>query len=350
MNLEPVSTFLWRSWSRLLLIIFLPLTFFGPIECSEPKFPDRQQLCKALCGDFALMLSLMEQWQTELADFDFERVQLLYSRFERQPTASFRHQKILPQTFSAAAILLALAYPEQIIALPAGLRQIPDLSSPKHLAEIFLDVEQLTPESIFIYKPDLAFVAPYTDPRYLRMLERQNIPLCMLSNVYDLESLKNVLIVVGEQIGRLIEAELLLSFIEAGFKFIDNRLKIHLQQKKSSFPIHLICMEYYGHLAPLQPKSTTDFLLSRLTEKGICQLIPLCQQMKSLPGKRPDGVIIATSFTPFNLQRAEKKLRNSPFADFKCHYIDIAIQHSPSQHLLLAYYDLADAIMCVANE
>ncbi len=111
-----------------------------PIEFPKPRSPllsslHREELIKALQGDFALMAKKIIEWDADavllevagaknmrrLSSRQILKSHYLARKIEANINTGSQH-KFLPQTYASATFLLTLLQPEAIAALPAGFR------------------------------------------------------------------------------------------------------------------------------------------------------------------------------------------------------------------------------------
>lgn len=339
----------------------------------------RREIHLALSGDIPLMIKLIEEW-----DFDaqiLEEQGIAHVRRLPQAELVFAHTffkrareiipshkprvpenqeekpktqvlKLLPQTFVAASFLLALTTPENIVALPAGLRAQTSLYSETFTEQIPLDINRHRAEELYRAKPDLAFVADYSDPATLETLIYQGIPLITLKSIQTVSQVEETIRTVGTMIHRPYEAHLLASFIKAAFFAIDNRLLACHRRPKT------MVLNYYAHYSIPTTKTINGDLLKRLKGLGY----PLLPEQKE-PAREwaipvteeeimindPDCLII-TSNAPESLKKqivSHPILHQLSAVKNKQLYCIEEAPHAPTQYIVLAYYDLAQALMKV---
>jgi len=347
---------------------------------------DRNLLHKALQGDFVLMARLISDWDVEaqilqsqgiegiqrLPHTDFLQSQLIIR--EKKPVlspelvvddnnTSFRvkegYQKFLPQTFMAASFLLAASPPEQIAALPQGMRDQTHLYPQERMKQVSLDINRLNAEKLYMVRPDIAFVAHYSHPATLHALEQQGVQLFTIKNVETIEDITKAFTRMGHLINRPQEAELLKLFMEASFLAIDNHLMaIKKENRSGKDPLRFLYLNYYSQFSIPHSTSLTGHLLKRL---GIDPLIPdfhrETQQWKlpiaqeQIVNLNPDVLIISTTQAAGMRQLIQNNSALSQLPAVRknqIYFVDEIVQESPSQYLVLAYYDLF-YIMAEAN-
>lgn len=263
----------------------------------------------------------------------------------------FRH--FLPQTYLAASFLLAIAHPNEIIALPKGLRQLKQLYSSDMLAQIPADIDRIHSEKLYLKKPDLAFVAPYSHPPALEVLRNQNIGLYSIQYVNTIEEIQEALLKVGHASNHILEAQLLAIFMDACFLSIDNRMRA--LQEKADFPPaprRFLYLSYRQHYTLPTTKCLTGQLMARaLTHcSHLSGMIPDDQQEWRIPFEQeqilqsaPDVMIVSSHVHPRSIVDSALQ-QTQAFKSKQIFYVDEAIQESPTQYIALAYFDLFQAL------
>lgn len=354
----------------------------------------REALHQALAGDFALMGSLIQEWRTEatrlekkgLANIshlpspmyeDSQFLARLITQSSDQDLQALNEklrvpaleddigtiiylnasvQRFLPQTYAAASVLLAIAKPEEILAIPRHLRALPELYSPALLQKIRLDAERQEGEKLYAARPDIAFVAPYSHPPTLQALKKQNIKLCTLHSQDTIEGIKESLLKIGHIANHALEANLLRIFIESALLMLDNRLQVLYQLSLSEKPKELLYLTYYQQFSMPTTKCLSGQLLQRLLKQYPTLHLPLTdtQTEWAIPFGRekiltyqPDCLILSAS-TPHVLQHLIETtpafLEVPAFKTQRVFQVDDSVQKSPSQYIVLAYFDLVHAI------
>ncbi len=358
----------------------------------------RETLHQALSGNFSLMLDLIDQWDQDaqlLAQNGLPHIQRLstesylqahilghllqdsssidlrqlnckmnleglYDDRGRYITIQDHFQRFLPQTYVAASFLLAIAQPHEIVALPRGLRHLPQIYSADRLKQIPLNIEGLSSEKLYQAQPDLAFVAPYSHPPALEALRNQGIPLYTLQHVNTVAEIQEALLKIGHASNHILEAQLLSLFMEACFLSIDNRLSaLQTLTPASAIPLKMLYLYYNQSYMLPTTKCLTGQLMSRALQHCphlLCSLpeseyewrIP-CEQEKIVQAN-PDCLIITTPYQMNSRLLAERQpaLQNmTAFQSQRIAYLDETIQESPSQYIVLAYYDILHALTAI---
>lgn len=358
---------------------------------------DRDQLLRALSGDFALMASLIREWEIDsglleqnglqkiqhLSPSDFLRSQTVARQLERGNTIpeyseksgqpppyviddvgkridlKHSYQRFIPQTYAAANFLLALSPAEQIVALHPFFREQTQIH-PKELTDrIPLNVDRQNGEKLFMAAPDVAFIAHYSNPATTQALANQGITLYMMRDLNTLEDIQNELSNIGTLIQRPLHADLLRLFIKAAIFAIDNRLVLledHFSQILSPPPRFMMLSLHKSFSVPTA-KTLTGQLLARMAPfdrsleyakaNGPLSGWSVPIDKERLLNINPDYLIISTENSEGVFQEvfndaALQKL--SAVKNQKIFFIDESIQNDTSQYAVLAYFDLVQAL------
>lgn len=358
----------------------------------------RDALHQALSGNFSLMLDLIDAWDQDaqlLAQKGLSNIQRLSTEHYLQahilghllqdssPTdlrqlnckmnleglyddrgcyipIQDNFQRFLPQTYVAASFLLAIAHPQEIVALPRGLRHLSKIYPVDRLQQIPLNIEGLSSEKLYRAQPDLAFVAPYSHPPALEALRNQGIPLYTLQHVNTIPEIQDALLKIGHASNHILEAQLLSLFMEACFLSIDNRLNaLQTLIPASESPLKMLYLYYNQSYMQPTTKCLTGQLMTRALQHCphlICSLpqsdydwrIPYEQE--KIVQVNPDCLIITTPYQidSHTLAKRQPALQDMvAFQSQRVFYIDETIQESPSQYIVLAYYDIFHALTSI---
>jgi len=356
----------------------------------------RETIHKALAGNFDLMATLIEQWEFDaqyltcqgvpriqqlpaeevvkarllsslLASSTGETVRLLNKKMSLKeiqddsghllkPANSYH--RFLPQTYVAASFLLAIASPEEIIALPKGVRHLPSLYSPALIEAINHNIESLSGEKLFLAKPDIAFVAPYSHPPALEALRSYGIDLCTLKGSNNLENIQESLLKVGHITHHILEAQLLSIFIDACFTAIDNRLEaLHASANQQQNLKNFLYLSYRHHFMLPSAHSSSGQLITRMLEHypNLSCLIARDTNQWNIPFEQekilsynPDCLLVSMphcTHHPLAPGHQQALHQISAFQNNRIFFIDETIQDSPTQYIALAYFDLYDALV-----
>ncbi len=391
----PVNFLLWKSQP---VKTYVSLTIFilgwwwlafgsspnpSPIVSTQSLLPpegERQRILEALNGDPNQMGQLIAEWDRESQQLNHPRLpQELFARsqFLSKLLSTLSKEQIealnnslrvsqvtddtgaslslttplsrfLPQTHAAATLLLALANPEEILALPHGMRTCTHLFSEDILNQIPGHIEDYSTESRYLLNPDVAFVSHYSNPAIIQSLREQGIPLFTLSKI---DTPEDILIAVGKMghiVNRPLQAELLQLFIQAAMQVLDNRIQSLLPTTTS-----ILYLNHYTTFSLPSSKKLVWHFLNRMninmqfaTESDTLWNIPLTrEQMLCLD---PDCLMISTE----DKESLFQKLMSDPaFSSLsaiqKGHlfFVDETIQQSPSQYIVLSYFDLYQAFL-----
>ncbi len=351
----------------------------------------RESLKQALGGDFSLMVDLVNLWDRDaaflqskgmteasrlpqstllqmrmiaflLANSSEEEIRKINQKIAlrsivddsgRTVKREERFSLFLPQTYLAASVMLAIARPDAIVALPRGLRELKGMFSSETLAQIPFDTGLIRSETLALKRPDVAFIAPYTYPASLEALQRQSIALCTIDAAKSIEDIQNSLLKIGHVSSHILQAQLLTYFIEAVFLSIDNRLRaIHFDDQSDKQQTRLLYVAYRNHFELPTAKSLSGQLLVRALAffPHFTSTVPLSDFFWRIPlekeailQKNPDALIIAKP--DFLNCEVEWSLKGTKaYQNDRLFFVDESIQESPTQYIALAYYDLFEAI------
>lgn len=337
----------------------------SPLLLAQYEFPeiadlsilDRSLLHRALSGDVALMSRFVRNWNddaTILKNRGISGIEQLPNdaytfsqHFPALPRESDRlSQRFLPHTHFAATLLLTLLPPSHIVALPSGMRNQKDLYSQELMQQIPLNAERYCNEQIYQQSPNCAFVASYSDPAMLKMLKKQGINLSVVNPITALSDIEAPLLKIGRICQCPLKARFLMIFMKAAMMNLDNRLRALGQERRGSSS--LVYVNAYHQLSIPTTKSLNGQLLKRAcSQYGIATCpIPESDSAWSIPfGQEqirlvnPDYLIIST------MHRSRKLDFDKP-----TFYLDAVIQDSPTQYLVLAYFDICTILSLAGRE
>ncbi|MGZ3733206.1 MAG: hypothetical protein ACXU9U_05660, partial [Parachlamydiaceae bacterium] len=302
---------------------------------------------------------------------------------------------------------LALVKPHQIMALPNGFRTHRNLHTLETINLIPLDFHEVSQEKLALFPPTMAFIAHYSNPHVVSRLKAQGIPLFITKNIQSIADIHDQLLKIGHCLQCSEEAKLLSIFMEAAFNVIDHFLLLDLfrnsirslkqpflasltsnfsaissdmpsklpgkpaqkcpvfpskanfekgllnQTNDSSLNSKILYLSHYGHFSMPAFNTLTGELLRRL---GISQaMFPSEKEWthavstEKIAAYRPNGIIVSISGGSSQKEGLLRKLQLSGKA-FLCSpnkvcLVKEEVQQSTSQYAVLAYYDLADAII-----
>ena len=321
---------------------FLPV----PPQKEKPKFNlsfSREELLQALQGDFALMGRLILRWDVEAQNDGFVRLashKVLRAHYLAEtiplspPVESF---KVLPQTYVAAGILLAIAPPSTIVALPRGLRDQKGFYPPSLTQQIPLDIDQYTVEKLFLTHPDLAIVSlDYSHPSTLQALSNQGIPFHATSQCETYEDILGEIQTIGQLTGLTAEAELLQLFMEAAF--------LKLDQTPTTLSKTLF-LSFYDHFYLPRASNITGALILRA---GLpLPKVNSFELKEYLLNTDPETLIIAVppaiNLLPI-LQKDPAYSQLRAVRQGRVHIVNDDLFQTPTHFSALAYYDLIEAL------
>lgn len=322
---------------------------------------NREDLKKALSGDYALMGKLIADWDVDaqileaqgfsgilrLSPGSFLKSQMLSREIASGPRQNTQC-RFLPQTYAAACFLLAFVDAKQIVALPNGLRKETSLYPCSLMDQIPLDIDRYNSEKLFLARPDIAFVSThYSHPSAIQALQNQGIKIHDTGQLSTLANIQKSLQSIGEAVSRKKEASLLNLFIQASLHAIKNRLLLQ-KQGKGLLAAKILYLNYHDKFYLPSKETFISEILSRLEiahypfRRGS---VPI--EKENLFVLDPDCLIISSSHGE-SLKRqieADPELKNlTAVKQGRVFFVDDSIQQSPTQFAVLAYYDLAEAI------
>jgi iron complex transport system substrate-binding protein len=355
----------------------------------------RSALQQALSGNAALMMDFITQWESDAKvlqkDFgikgiqrlnqeDYLKAQLLTHLILTLPQDQLREIncklrkpyildatgrqiqsqdsfcRFLPQTYMTANILLAIAKTDEIIAIPKGLRQLNQLYTAQFLDQIPLDADRCHSEKLFLANPHMAFVSPYSHPASVQALSKQKIPLYHVQTVLMPADIQKVILEIGHICNHPVEAQLLSIFIEAGLLSIDNRLKAlsTLPRPISKSKKLLYLCHYQQYYMPTK-KCITGQLLERALQNYEGLTTPTANHedwmvpydREKIFNMDPDYLILSIANADQDKSRFkhQQSLQNlTACKNNQIAFVDESLQDSPTQFVVLAYYDLFESI------
>lgn len=351
-----------RSWKTASLYLFCIL-FIGiwwglsftesprPLLPTPPSRPSpkidfsfsRGELLQALQGDFVLMGRMILHWDVEaqvngrlrLDPQKVLRAHYLAKTIPLSPPAKVF--KVIPQTYVSAGILLAIATPNHIVALPRGLREQTALYPPSLTQKIPLDIDQYTTEKLFLTHPDFAIVSlDYTHPAALLALINQGIPIHATSQCETFEDILQEIQTLGTLTGQTAEAELLMLFMEAAFLKLDQ-----IPKNKSQ----TLFLSYYEHFYLPRISNITGALVLR-AGLPLPKVNPL-ELKEYLLNADPETLVISVPSTINLLPILQKDAGYSQLRAVREGNVRIVnddLFQTPTHFSVLAYYDLIEAL------
>lgn len=339
----------------------------SPIPLSENLSAiHRDDLLKALQGDYELATQLINTWDvdarilqaygTSVNRFTHSRFlisQILGRTIRNSLSGEERKLKFLPQTYVSASFLMALVPPEQIVAIPKGLRKLTSFNNEKLMAQIPLDIDRYQTENLHRAHPDIAFVARYSDPATVETLHNQGIELIYHKNISSVEDVQETLLMVGQIAQKRSEAELLNSFIDASLLNMDNRLT--KLKDKNPLP-KVVYIDYFGSMSIPTEHTLKGHMLRRLGINAFHDNISthwsIPYTYEELITYNPDVLILSSGHAGFKQQLLnDPALKNiEAVKKGRVYSVDPDIQDSPTQYLVLAYFDLYTILEKVMQE
>ncbi len=248
--------------------------------------------------------------------------------------------RLLPQTYFSAGILLALAEPGQLCALPSGMRAQTQLYPQEITDTIPANLDSATREELMMMQPHIAIAAQhYSNPALLEALRQMKINLFLHRNISTLDDIYEATRAFGHLAGRPLKAELLVLFMKAALNAIDNRLHRHNPSvlvvgyhTRFSLPgKKMLCYQFQERLGILPA--------SPLMENSDWE-VPISEEQ--ILAAHPQKLIIIAPDIPHLKEQllARPAIRQLPLV----YFLDEEVQKTPCQHHVLAYYDLVNAL------
>lgn len=292
------------------------------VRKSSPKLPCRHELLAALRGDWSTAKALLADWYIQRGQQSalFAEALALGEKVSQKKDGKMG---LFAQTVGAATILFSLADPDEIVAIPRTFRTLA-LFPEEQTVQVPWDTEGCDGEKVAMMKPEIAFIAPYSNPTTVSMLDQLSIPLFRLPHLTNVSDTLQAIEDVGKVSGHGDEGRFLRLFVELALDQIDYCL--------GSFPRgkRVLYLSEMGQLSVPPKKSITADLLRRL---GLYVKLgheewSMALSQEDIVSLHPD-LIICSSFKP-----------HAPYL-----WVDETIQHSPSQFIALAYLDIASTLL-----
>lgn len=332
----------------------------------------RDDLRAALNGDIAQMSALVNEWGAdtvlapEKADEFQTLVQLLLKgsdseivaeRTRRRPSSVVDHwddthaltvqaRRFLPQTYLSSSIMLSVADADQIVALPHGIRSHDHIYSAQRMAAIALDTDRLNAEAVYRARPDIAFVAHYSNPATIETLRSQGVALFGINKIDTLPEVLEVVELVSTTVDRPLKGRVLRLFAEAAMNAIDGEVT-------SAPDLRVLYLNYYPPFSTPTSRTLTAQMLERLgcrsalsdaRSSGGWRVVLSQEEIRHL---NPDCIIVSCSDFKALKRRLSKVPGVASVAAARrgnIFFVDEATQQCPCHHVVLAYYDLASAV------
>lgn len=337
----------------------------------------REVLKKALAGDTRLMMELISQWDGDaevLTKRDIKHIERLSAEKLLQATiisqlirdsspvelhqinshlrissisddcnisilSPKHHVRLLPQTDMSAGLLLAICEPQEIIALPIGIMNSP-LYSRKKIKQIKSCASKLRSEQLYQLAPDIAFIASYTHPSTKEQYNNLSIQTYTTNHIDSIQNIQKSLLKFGHLSNHPLEASLLAIFIDAAFIAIDNRLCALTEKANSKSTLYLY---HHHHFKVPTTKCLSGQLMCRACSKYSALKCPIANDDHHwrLP---IDQEAIIKAQPSFLLLAANQSLTIEGLRDIPILLLDEYVQESPNQFIVLAYYDIYQAL------
>ncbi|MDB2614429.1 hypothetical protein N9Y92_04670 [Chlamydiales bacterium] len=348
-----------RNYFFSLVFIFGWWGFFYPEKreiCIEeervkPSLPfepiDRNSLVAGLRGDWGEVERLIALWSMEadtLKSYGLSDIQQLSPKEFKEAiqlskwiqSAHYQppQKKILPQTYVSATILLACASEDQLVALPQGLRSQEELFPKSKTSKIVVNCHELNAETIYQTKPNLAFVASYSNPTFLKTLDLLQIPRSATDQINTVEDVYQTIEEVGRQSAYPYQGRLLSLFVKGALFASENRLIMVTPGKN----LEILYLTYGNPYHLPSPNTLLGSLLQRLKINAFVESknsfweIPIT--LEEIKEKNPHALIFSNNRAPL------PSLKKYPI-----YSVSEVVQNSPTQFIALAHRDLCACLM-----
>jgi iron complex transport system substrate-binding protein len=202
----------------------------------------------------------------------------------------------------------------------------------------------------------VAFIAHYSHPSTVQALVNQDLTLYTMKNLNTPYDIGGELLNVGYIVNRPLQAQLLKIFLEAAMIAIDNQLLLMTHQNKDHSP-RILYLTYHQSFSIPTTKTLTGQLLKRLGKMDISIKYSddvdnqsewtIHIDKEHILNLDPDGIIISAE----SPKALEKELsRDIVFKQILSEkpnciaFLDEAIQNTPTQYIILAYFDIVQAL------
>lgn len=365
--------------------------FYGNLDVTLLAI-DRRLLKNALAGDFNQMSLFISDWDIDaqllqaqgingikrLSPQDLLQSKILIRQINNPSEKSHdspeafvidgakrsiplkkSYKRFLPQTFAAASFLLAIVPTDHIVALPRHLREHTELYSKEITSTIPLDIDRYNGEKLFQKKPDIAFIAHYSHPATVQALQNQGITLYTTRDLTSVKAIGEELINIGTIVQRKNEAKLMKIFIDAALLALDNKQQYLIEKhQKTQTPLPtVLVLNYHQKFSIASNETLNGQIISRLDKfmlslekigevaSGNSWGIPIDKER--LTYLNPDCLIVITDTkAPIEQVFYNDQALRSLKAQKNHHifFVDEGIHHSPTQYIILAYYDLIEIL------
>jgi iron complex transport system substrate-binding protein len=181
-----------------------------------------------------------------------------------------------------------------------------------------------------------------------------------MKNPNSLEDITFELKQMGMIVGKSLEAQLLAQFIEAAMIAIDNRLALLTAQHEAAgtIPPRLLFLNYHHNYSIPTQKTLNGQLIARLGSRDISLEFAhendksnewmISVSKEKIVNLQPDCLVVITENPDLvkNEILNDQALSQLPAVkNNRLCFLNEAIQHSPSQYIVLAYYDLAQTLI-----
>lgn len=327
-----------------------------PIHAPSPIH--RDELKQALLGNKKLMHTLLLHWDADAYLLEKQGVQgvkrLSANELAEASIAARSEEKpfpisILPQTYTAASILLALIPTNHLIALPKGFRDQGQLYPHQLTALIPTDFDAHHLDYLDNNPPDLVFIAPYSHLPTVQVLEKRGLPHVNLGNAWTEEDIQEAIQLTAHHVGVPQKGHLLNLFCKGALYRLDNALA-SIDQK-----LRILYLNHGSFFSVPTKKSLHGKLIDRLHFHAWWKQDDVSEEAWQIPIEieeiidlNPDLIFLSTThphemYLYFSHHPALSEL--AAFKQGRVFFIDQQVQETPSQFYVLAYNDLVEPLL-----
>ncbi len=260
---------------------------------------------------FAVALGLLANAPARAQDGAFPRT--VTDGAGNKVTISAKPVRIVSATLATDEMLLALVDPSRLVAVTANALDPAQSNVAKEAAPIPNKLAKADPEAIIALKPDLVFVASYTDAGVVKQLKDAGLAVFLLGSFNSIKDIENNVTLLGQVVGEEQQAARVVDAMEAKLKAIADAVK-NVQK-----PLTVIYYSPDGYSDG--PSTTVDEVITRagginaVTAGGIKEPFP--QLNDEFVVKQDPDVILLAGFNSYAPGFVEKFNTNPNFQTLK---------------------------------
>jgi iron complex transport system substrate-binding protein len=227
-------------------------------------------------------------------------------------TLTARPIHIVSVTLGTDEILLSLVDPARIVAITANALDSEQSNIVEQAKRISVRLTTADPETIIALRPDLVFVASYTDAGVIKQLKDAGLTVFVLGNFSSIKDIENNITLLGQVVGEEGQAATIVNGMET-------RLKAIASAVKGAKPLTVL---YYGPEGYSDGAgSTVDDVITHagglnlLTVAGIKDTYP--QVNDEFVVQQDPDVILVAGLTQYSPGFADKFYKNPNFQTLK---------------------------------